>query len=190
MKALTVAKIAILTMLTLGMFVRWVELARAADPVAAKRGEYLVSAMGCADCHTPWKLGPNGPEWDMDRWLSGHPQTLQMTEVPTLPEGPWGFVGSGTMTAWAGPWGVSYTANLTPDKETGLGAWTQQEFVATMRSGRHKGMGRPILPPMPYFNIARLTDDDLHAVFSYLQSIPAIQNQVPDPSPPATASMP
>ena len=92
-----------------------------------------------------------------------------------------------TMTAWSGPWGTSFTANLTPDKETGLGAWTQQNFVETMRTGRHLGRGRQILPPMPYEQVASLTDDDLGAVFAYLQSLPPIKNRVPQPLPPPAA---
>ena len=63
---------------------------------------------------------------------------------------------SATNTAWAGPWGVSFTANLTPDKETGLGDWTEEQFIATMRTGKHQGKGRPVLPPMPYFNARQL----------------------------------
>ena len=55
-----------------------------------------------------------------------------------------------TNTAWSGPWGVSFTANLTPDPETGLGRWTLRNFMDTIRSGRHMGRGRPILPPMPW----------------------------------------
>jgi len=88
------------------------------------------------------------------------------------------------MTAWAGPWGTSYTANLTPDTETGLGRWTADEFIATLRTGRHQGRGRQILPPMPYPFIGQLTDDDLRAMFAYLQSIPKITNKVPEPLPP------
>jgi hypothetical protein len=89
------------------------------------------------------------------------------------------------MTAWSGPWGTSFTANLTPDVETGLGAWKEEDFVATVRSGRHQGRGRQILPPMPYWAVGSLSDEDLSAVFSYLRSIPAIKNRVPQPEPPA-----
>jgi hypothetical protein len=169
--------------------------AAAADPVGGaagsgstpvERGRYLVSAMGCNDCHTPWKMGANGPEMDMSRMLSGHPEGLKMPPAPAVPM-PWGFAGAATMTAWSGPWGTSFTANLTPDDETGLGRWTEQEFAATMHSGRHQGRGRPLLPPMPYFNLGGLTDEDLHSVFAYLQSIPAIQNRVPEPLPPPAA---
>ena len=153
------------------------------DPV--KRGEYLVNAMGCNDCHTPWKPGPNGPEMDMSRRLSGHPASLELPPAPQLPPGPWIAAVAGTFTAWSGPWGTSFPANLTPDPETGLGKWTYDDFANTMRTGRHHGRGRPLLPPMPYFNLAALTETDLQAVFAYLRSLPAIQNRVPEPLPPA-----
>ena len=145
------------------------------------RGEYLVSFGGCNDCHTPWKLGPKGPEPDMSRRLSGHPQQLAMPPAPALPPGPWGWTGAATMTSFAGPWGVSFTANLTPDKETGLGDWTEEMFIATMKTGRHQGKGRPLLPPMPYFNLKALNDEDIKSVFAYLQSLPPVHNKVPAP---------
>jgi len=88
------------------------------------------------------------------------------------------------LTAWAGPWGVSYAANLTPDKRTGLGAWTADQFIKTMRTGKHLGVGRPLLPLMPMAAIAALTDADLRALFAWLRSIKPIENQVPQPSPP------
>jgi cytochrome c553 len=148
---------------------------------AVARGKYLVTAMLCNDCHTPFKLGPNGPEPDMTRMLSGHPADLKMPPAPALPPGPWAMVGAATNTAWAGPWGVSFTANLTPDADTGLGGWTPEMFIQALRTGKHQGKGRPILPPMPYQWISQLTDADLRAVFAYLQSIPAITNKVPAP---------
>lgn len=158
--------------------------AQAAAPNAkVERGRYLVDAMGCNDCHTPWKMGPNGPEMDFSRRLSGHPETLTVPAV-AVPSAPWMAVVSATMTAWTGPWGTSFTANLTPDPETGLGKWTEQDFHATMKSGRHQGRGRPLLPPMPYFNVGGLTDEDISAVFAYLQSLPPIKNKVPQPIPP------
>jgi hypothetical protein len=151
------------------------------------RGKYVVTVSGCNDCHTPWKLGPNGPEQDTSRLLSGHPEQLTMPAAPALPEGPWMVTASATFTAWSGPWGVSFAANLTPDAETGLGKWAEKEFIDTMRSGRHLGRGRPILPPMPIQNVAVMTDADLRAVFAYLRSIPAIKNRVPEPRPPPAA---
>ena len=88
----------------------------------------------------------------MSRALTGHPQDMVMPPPPALPPGPWIGSLSATNTAWAGPWGVSFTANLTPDKETGLGDWTEEQFIATMRTGKHQGKGRPVLPPMPFFD--------------------------------------
>ena len=145
-----------------------------------ERGSYLVKIMGCNDCHTPWKMGPQGPEPDMTLMLSGHPQDLVMPSV-TLVKGPWGWVGAATNTAFSGPWGVSFTANLTPDPETGLGKWSDETFIRALRTGRHEGQGRPILPPMPYLQYRNATDEDLRAVFAFLQSIPAIRNRVPQP---------
>jgi mono/diheme cytochrome c family protein len=160
----------------------------AADPAAAAdrvaRGRYLVQFGLCNDCHTPHKLGPNGLEPDLTRALSGHPSDLVMPAPPVL--GPsWAWAGAGTMTSFVGPWGVSFTANLTPDKETGLGNWTEEMFMMALRTGRHEGKGRPILPPMPFQYVASLTDDDLKAVFAYLQSIPPVRNRVPAPIDPA-----
>ena len=152
----------------------------------AKRGEYLVRIGGCNDCHTPLKMGSRGPEPDLARMLSGHPEQLVMTAAPPV-TGPWAAVASATMTAWAGPWGTSFSANLTPDPETGLGRWTEANFVDAMRSGRHMGRGRPILPPMPVASLAAMTDDDLGAVFGYLRTVPSARNRVPDPLPPIAA---
>ena len=159
----------------------------AADPAPVERGKYLVSAMGCHDCHTPWRVGPQGPEPDMSRALTGHPAGLVMPPPPKLAEGPWVAVIGATNTAWAGPWGVSFTANLTPDKETGLGNWNAEMFIAAMRTGRQQGKGRPILPPMPWSMIRNLTDDDLRSIFAYLQSLEPVRNRVPQPvDPPET----
>lgn len=158
-------------------------------PTPVERGRYLVTIAGCNDCHTPLKMGANGPEPDMSRMLSGHPQSLVMPPAPELPpEGPWNASVAVTNTAWAGPWGVSYTANLTPDMETGLGKWTQRTFTDAIRTGRHLGRGRPILPPMPIAMYKHLTDQDMQAVFAYLQSIPPIRNKVPEPLPPKPAA--
>jgi mono/diheme cytochrome c family protein len=154
---------------------------QAQDQAAIKRGAYLVSIMGCNDCHTPWKPGPKGPEPDLARALTGHPAEMIMPTPPKLPEGPWIWLGGATNTAFAGPWGVSFAANLTPDPETGLGQWTADMFIATMKTGRHQGKGRPILPPMPYFVVANLTDEDIRSLFAYLQSLEPVRNRVPDP---------
>jgi hypothetical protein len=90
------------------------------------------------------------------------------------------------ITSFVGPWGISYAANLTPDSATGIGAWTEDVFMKTLRTGKHLGMenGRPILPPMPWEFIGKMTDEDLSAVFAYLRNLPAISNRVPAPVPP------
>jgi len=156
--------------------------AKAMTPV--ERGKYLVNIGGCNDCHTPLKMGDKGPEPDMTKLLSGSPEGMVM-KSPKL-DMPWMAAGSATMTAWAGPWGVSYSKNLTPDT-SGLGKWDEATFILAMRSGKHMGNGRPIMPPMPADAIGRLQDDDLKAVFAYLQSIPPVKNTPPEYQPPADA---
>ena len=145
------------------------------------RGKYLVDIMGCHDCHTPMKMGANGPEWDMTRALSGHPEEVVMPPAPALPPGPWVASIGATFTAFASPAGTVFTKNLTPDKETGLGDWTVEEFIATMKTGRERGKGRPVMPPMPVQNLKALSDTDIRALFAYLQSLPAIKNRTPQP---------
>ena len=161
------------------------EAAAAARPAATdarvERGAHLVRTMGCNDCHTPWTGGPRGPEPDMSRALTGHPAYVVMPAAPVLPPGPWAWVGAATNTAFAGPWGVSFAANLTPDPDTGLGKWTESMFIQTMKTGRHEGKGRPLLPPMPFPMIASLNDEDIRALFAYLQSLPPVRNRVPQP---------
>jgi mono/diheme cytochrome c family protein len=152
------------------------------DPLP-DRGEYLVRLGGCTDCHTPKKVTERGVEDDMSRFLAGHDDRVKLPPPPSLPAGPWSAVTAG-LTAWSGPWGVSYAANLTPDVNTGLGIWTEEMFFKAMRMGKHYGAGRDILPPMPWQNLSRLTDDDLRAIFAYLRSIPPVRNRVPDPVPP------
>jgi mono/diheme cytochrome c family protein len=144
-----------------------------------ERGKHLVGFGGCNDCHTPLKMGPKGPEPDMTRALSGHPEGMVMGPAPKA-QGGWMWSGAATNTAFAGPWGVSYAANLTADRLTGTGIWDEQMFIKTIRTGRHWGVGRPILPPMPYQAVQHLSDDDLKAVFAYIHSLKPIKNQVPD----------
>jgi mono/diheme cytochrome c family protein len=160
----------------------------AATPDTIARGKYLVTIAGCNDCHTPLKMGENGPEPDYSRMLSGHPESVVVKSAARVPDEPWLVTTTATTTAWSGPWGVSFTANLTPDSETGLGRWTFRNFKDTIRTGRHMGRGRAILPPMPIPMYKHMTDQDLEAVFSYLRTIPAIKNRVPEPLPPQVAA--
>ncbi|MEP6767803.1 MAG: diheme cytochrome c-553 [Acidobacteriota bacterium] len=154
---------------------------------AAARGKYLVDIMSCNDCHTPFQMGPTGPEPDMTRMLSGHPAGMTLPPPPA-PVGPWIWAGTGSNTAFAGPWGVTYSANLTPDKNTGLGIWTEDMFLKAMRTGKHMGTSRPIQPPMPWPWIAKANDADLKAIFAFLRSVPPISNRVPDWSEPKSAA--
>ena len=83
---------------------------------------------------------------------------------------------------------MSFTANLTPDKETGLGDWTEEQFVAAIRTGKHQGKGRPVLPPMPVNILNALDDEDLRSIFAYLQSLAPVKNRVPAPIDPVDGS--
>jgi len=152
------------------------------------RGQMLVSIGGCNDCHTPMKFDPEVgmPVHDMTRLLSGHPQGGP-EPASALSGHDNGVIGP-TFTSFRLPFGVVYAANLTPDPDTGLGAWTEDMFLRAVRTGRHMGgNGRPILPPMPWPNLAQQNDDDLKAIFAYLHSLPAIRNDVPAPQVPDPA---
>jgi mono/diheme cytochrome c family protein len=160
--------------------------AKAPATSQVERGKYLVMAGGCNDCHTPKVFTPAGPMFDTTRLLSGHPASSQLPPFPKGVIGPtgWGTIANNDLTAWFGPWGVSFAYNLTPDMQTGIGGWTEEMFIQTLREGVFMGMSRPILPPMPWQTIGQMTDDDLKAIFAYLKSVPPINNKIPDPMPP------
>ncbi len=150
-----------------------------------QRGEYMVDVLGCADCHTPKKMGPNGPELDRSKYLMGYDSSQELPPVPeNVPLGPW-VLFKGDLTAAVGPWGTSFAANLTPH-ETGIGNWSLDQFKRAIREAKFKGLenSRPIMPPMPR-HYAYLTDQDIEAVYSYLQSLEPIDNVVPPYRPPA-----
>ena len=151
------------------------------------RGKYLVTVSGCNDCHSPKIMTPMGPIPDTTRLMSGYPSEKG---IPTLSEAlakdqSWVKM-SQDVTAFAGPWGMTFGANLTPDEATGIGNWTEEVFVKTIRTGKHLGQegGRPVMPPMPWYMIAKMTDEDLSSMYQYLMSLPAISNRVPAPIPP------
>ena len=155
------------------------------SPVA--RGELLVKLGGCSDCHTPMKFDEarHMPVPDMTRFLSGHPEGApDPTAAPG--QGDQAVIGP-TFTSFKTAFGIVYSRNLTPDRETGLGAWTADDFVATMRTGHRQGKGRVLLPPMPWMNLANAPDPDLRAIFAYLHSLHPVHNAVPDPKVPAPA---
>jgi mono/diheme cytochrome c family protein len=120
------------------------------------RGQYLTVVVGCNDCHTPGALF-GAP--DMRRQLAG------------------------SELGWTGPWGTSYPANLTPDSSTGIGKYSEDDIVNTIRKGV-KPSGAPVLPPMPWPDFAQLSDEDAYAIAAYLKSIPPIVHAVPANLPP------
>ncbi|MEP7027950.1 MAG: c-type cytochrome [Candidatus Eisenbacteria bacterium] len=123
-----------------------------------ERGRYLMTIGSCNDCHTPGFLY-NAP--DSSRLLSG------------------------SDIGWVGPWGTSHAANLTPDMETGIGKWTEDDIVRAFRTGV-KQDGSPVMPPMPWMNLAHMKDDDAYAIAAYLKSIPPVTHKVMATSPPGT----
>lgn len=161
---------------------------RTAEKASARveRGRYLVNSIGCGDCHTPKKMGANGPQMDESRPFSGHPENSNLPPAPKL-GGPWIATASWDLTAWTGPWGTTYAINLTPDENTGIGSWSEQTFVQAIKTGRHMGVSRPILPPMPWQFFRNLTEEDLGAIYAYLRSVPPVHNRIPEPLPPADA---
>ena len=148
-----------------------------------KRGEYLVSFIGCDDCHSPKKMVPGGePEIIPELRLSGYPanRPLLKPDTSVIKEG-WMLFGP-DLTSAAGPWGVSFAANLTSDP-TGIGNWTEENFIRALREGKLKGLkeSRPLLPPMPWFVYKNMTDEDLKSIFAYLKTTNPVENVVPAP---------
>ena len=145
-----------------------------------KRGEYLVQITGCNDCHSPKKPGPHGPELVQELMLSGNLQNMP------VPQGDSNVLRAGfsvfapDLTAAAGPWGTSFAANLTPDSASGIGGWTEAQFKKAITQGKFKGQdeGRMLLPPMPWMNYAKMADEDITAIFTYLKSIKPVNNTV------------
>ena len=114
-------------------------------------GQYLANHVAlCADCHTP---------------RGGIQSNPKMNEL---------FAGDATPPAGfpANP------SNLTPDDDTGIGRWTEADFLRTIRTGVNPA-GRKLHPFMPYHQLGRMTDEDLRAIFRYLRALPAIRNPVP-----------
>lgn len=164
--------------------------AAGADPAAVqtmtqaeliRRGEYLVNTSACHDCHSPKVMTPTGPEPDPNRLLSGHPADMPLPQVNKEAMKDW-ILFNQHLTAAAGPWGVTFSANLTSD-ETGIGNWTEEQFFRAIREGKYKGLegSRQLLPPMPWQMFRNMTDADLRAIFAYLKSTKPVRNIVPAP---------
>ena len=149
------------------------------------RGKYIATTGGCGDCHSPKIMTANGPMEDTTRTLAGFPQggVLPPLDLKMVAPGNW-YTTEMNQAAWVGPWGISFASNLTPDNGTGIGGLSEEMFIKTLREGKFMGVGRPLLPPMPWQVIGQKTDEDLKAIYAYLKSLPPINNKVPDPVPP------
>ena len=156
-----------------------------------KWGEHLVTVMGCHDCHTPKKMTDKGPEPDFTLALSGHSDKMPVAQVNRKEFESKGYIVTNDFTSWIGPWGISYTANLTPD-ETGTGKWSEEQFLYAIKNKTMKGLpgSRPMLPPMALMPFFQMRDDELKAIFAYLKTVPPIKNLVPEPTPPVLAMKP
>jgi mono/diheme cytochrome c family protein len=160
---------------------------KSSETTPAERGKYLVMVGGCGECHSPKILAASGPVPDTTKLLSGHPSSVKLPEIPKGILGPsqWGAITSNDMTAWVGPWGVSFASNLTPHPATGIGNWSETLFFQTLKNGKFMGTSRDMLPPMPWQAIGKMSNDDLKAIFAYLKSLPPIDNAIPAPIPPS-----
>lgn len=161
------------------------EIVQPTEEQIVKRGEYLVTVMGCNDCHSPKTMGPHGPMIIPELMLSGYPAERPLPKIdPQALKNGWMLMNE-DLTAAVGPWGISFAANLTSD-QTGIGNWTEENFKRALKEGKYKGLegSRTLLPPMPWTNFATISDDDVKAIFAYLQSTKPVKNVVPFPVPP------
>ncbi len=154
-------------------------------------GKHLVTVGGCNDCHTPKVMSPQGPMDDTSRMLSGHYGNIPVAAVDRKQFESKGYIATADFTAWIGPWGISYAANLTPD-ETGTGKWTEDQFMTALKTMVLHGLpgGRPLLPPMAMMPVKHYSDDEMKAIFAYLKTIKPVRNIVPAPTPPAGVKQP
>jgi len=146
-----------------------------------KWGERLVFTGGCNDCHTPKKMGAHGPENDMSLMLSGHPANTPAADFDAKEAAKKNLIVTSTFTAWTGPWGVTYAANLTSDS-TGIGGWKEEQFVKALKEKKWMGLDntRPLMPPMSMMPATEMSDDELKAIFAYLKTTPAVKNVIPE----------
>ncbi|ADB38200.1 hypothetical protein [Spirosoma linguale] len=146
-----------------------------------EKGKYLITIMGCGDCHAPKTMTPQGPVADPQLGLSGHPARIPMGKVTKNALNDW-VLFHPMSTIAVGPWGASFAANLTPDA-TGIGSWSEEQFIIALTEGKSKGIraARPLLPPMPWLSYTKMKREDLVAMFAYLKSCKPVENVVPQP---------
>ena len=150
-----------------------------------ERGKLITEIYGCVDCHTPKIKEGEFLVNDPDRLFSGHPADNKLPQFPPEIIGPnkWRGLFTDSMTAWGGPWGISYSANLTPDKKTGIGKLSEKNFLSVLNLGIHSDMNRKLMQPMPWKEISQLDDNNLKAVYHYLKSVKPVKNKVPESVP-------
>jgi hypothetical protein len=158
------------------------KISESSNVTKIEQGKYLVTIMGCNDCHSPKKITANGSEVIPELMLSGFPSDRPKVKFDNS------MIKSGypifypDLTGAAGPWGITYASNLTPDAN-GIGDWTEEQFKKALTQGKYGGLDnvRMLLPPMPWQNFINISDDDLSAIFNYLKSIKPVNNMVPPP---------
>ena len=150
-----------------------------------ERGKLITEIYGCVDCHSPKIKEGEFFVNDPDRLFSGHPSENKLPQFPPEIIGPdkWRGLFTDSMTAWGGPWGISYSANLTPDMETGIGKLSEKDFVSVLTLGIHSNMNRKLMQPMPWKEISQLDDNNLKAIYHYLKSVKPVKNKVPESVP-------
>lgn len=151
-------------------------------------GKHIVKMGGCGDCHTPKIMTDKGPMPDSTMYLAGHPANMPPPELDRKEIEMKGLAVTKDLTVWIGPWGISYAANITPS-ESGIGNWREVQFINVFRKGKLKGLdsNRALLPPMSMVSSElnhEASDDELKAIFAYLNTIKPVDNLVPRPEPP------
>ena len=154
-------------------------------PDQVTRGVELVNEWKCNFCHTPELRGPDGkPMPNPEKLLSGYPQDEPVPDIADMvinSDAYMEFLDNLDNTVWASNDTLVFAANLTPDAETGIGSLSPEQFVATIRQGQHMGLGKRLLYPMPWQELAELPDADLISIYAYLRTIDPVKNKVPPP---------
>lgn len=150
-----------------------------------EKGQILTVEHGCVFCHSPKTEKDGDFIPDPDRLFSGHPEGMKLPDIPEeiIGTDKWFGLYTTGFTAWGGPWGISYAANITPDEETGIGKWEEKDFINIIRLGIHSSLQRRLMPPMPWEEMYTISDEDLSAIFKYLNTVKPVKNNVPESVP-------
>ena len=151
------------------------------SPEQIKEGEILVMEGRCNYCHTP---EITDGEANYGKILFGHPADKTIPELPGVPVGSqqWmEFISELDSTVWIAGDKIVFSANITPDKETGIGTWSKEDFINTIRTGIHPGWKKKLNKPMPWLDYARLSNEQLTSIYSYLMSQQPVVNKVQGP---------